>query len=329
MAKNVNILDRAPTPLIAALYWTVGAFEDPTGLDRPLWRDYSANQGKVDHAVASLNGVFGMAARAGISWGYQDSWFPHNWQGAADYGMYRTSYHVPYPSEPVIAQLDNWYRVHPEIDIIPRVLDLELSTGVAARQIADFTWQMSEEIKRRDGLRPIIYSRYMLINAWLSPYWTADMLNDHFWWLAQYTWDRVREHAGPPTLPDKVHRDRVILHQTADKKSGFAGEAQSYAVDCDRWEIGNASQMHQWIDEVWGGGVTPEPEPAPGLHMRVIQNNLRVRNGPGLAYDITGYLAAGDIVTVADVAGDSAWVKVGVSEWANVQYGSDRNMEVV
>ena len=65
---------------------------DPTGIDRPLWRDYSRYQVKVNFDVAKANGVLGMAARAGISWGYTDPWFETNWNGAGQAGMYRINY---------------------------------------------------------------------------------------------------------------------------------------------------------------------------------------------------------------------------------------------
>ena len=232
-------------------------FEDPTGLLRPEWQDWSRYQGYVDHVLADQAGVRGMFSRATISWGYQDPFFSHNYIGAGDVGMYRSSYHVIYPGQPAIRQMDNWYGVHPTIDIIPRVLDLELRHDQPPSRIADITWQMSEIVLSRDGYRPLIYSRYLLINDWLKS-WTDEMLNDHYYILAQYKWDRTREHPGPPTLPYRVERDRIVMHQTADKKPPVdVRQVQSKSVDRDRWEIGNITQMHQWIREHWGGSTPP------------------------------------------------------------------------
>jgi len=253
-AKNqLNFVDRILRALPLA--------EDPVGLDRPLWRDWSKHNGYVDHAVSAANGALGMAARAGISWGYQDPLFDHNWVGARVNGLHRTSYHVIYAGQPVIEQADNWYRMHPEIDRIPRIIDLEVDTGVAAAQFAETTWEMSELVLARDGVRPWLYSRYRLINLWLSPYWTQEMLDSHFYILAQYLWDRTREHPGPPTLPKNVQQKNVILHQCADKKAGFPGECQSAAADYDRWELGTAADMVAWIEDHYGGGEQPPIEP--------------------------------------------------------------------
>ena len=51
----------------------------------------------------------------------------------------------------------------------------------------------------------------------------------------------------------------MILHQTADKKSTPAGEAESLSIDWDRWEIGNADQMVAWIQDQWGLGIPGTP----------------------------------------------------------------------
>jgi len=229
-------------------------FENQAGLSRPLWRDISRYQGLWNPSVSRMNGVQGVAIRAGISWGYEDPRFKENWDKAE--GMYRTSYHVLYPDQPILRQADNWFRIHPEIDIIPRVIDLEIQRDCTARTIAQQVWQMSNIVAKEDGVRPIIYSRYLLINNWLRD-WSDVQLNIHYYWLAQYTWDRVREHPGPPTLPHHITEDRILLHQTADKKAGFSGEVESKSVDWDRWLIGNVAEMHEWIMDHWGIGAFP------------------------------------------------------------------------
>jgi GH25 family lysozyme M1 (1,4-beta-N-acetylmuramidase) len=299
MATNVNLLDHAPNVLINAMNWVLAPLENPKGLERPLWRDYSVYQGQVDYDRAKANGVFGMAARAGISWGYQDQWYPRNWSEAGRVGMYRTSYHVLYPDQDVIRQADNWYRVHEEIDVIPRVIDLELKREQTHGKIAEATMRMSDVVFSRDGVRPIIYSRRLLVNDWLRT-WTTGMLNDHFWWLAQYLTDRVREHEGPPTLPERINRDRIILHQTADKKTQ-PGEVAG-TVDFNRWCIGNVPDMYQFIDQNWGGGnIVPEPDEV--MYLVDIMGNSFVRSGPSVGSVELGYLLKGSRVPVVKEAG--------------------------
>ena len=281
---------------------------DPIGTDRPLWRDYSRYQVIVNFDVAKANGVLGMAARAGISWGYTDPFFETNWNGAGQAGMYRTSYHVLYSDQDIVRQADNWYRIHPELEVIPRVIDLELDRNQPYSKIADQTWGMSELVFARDGVRPIIYSRYRLIDLWLQS-WTPEMLNDHYWWLAQYSWFGFREHAGPPTLPKRLHRDRVVLHQTSDHKLAPPGEVQSKSVDWDRWEIGNEEEMHQWIKDTWGEGSEPPPPPALGIkEVKVTASALNIRAAADAGSKDIGTLVGGSIVPIDGEDGD--WLQL-------------------
>ena len=166
--------------------------ENPIGIYRPLMRDYSWWSGYVDMSVALENNIRGMFSRVGIGRYYADSTFPVNYSNAKVYGLYRSSYHVLNPTQSVITQADDiWFKYHSERDVVPRMLDLESSYGATASQIADATWDMSELVLSRDGVRPIIYSRYGLINPWLVPFWTPDMLNVHYYVLAQYMLDQV------------------------------------------------------------------------------------------------------------------------------------------
>lgn len=287
-----------------------GVFEDPVGLERPLWRDYSRYQVEVDFNVAINVGVKGMVARAGISYGYTDPWFQTNWDGAGRVGMYRSGYHVLYPSMNVKEQAENWFRIMPEIDVIPRVIDLELGQNQLWSTIGNKTKEMSNRVLEHDGIRPIIYSRYRLIDQWLSG-WDVDFLNDHWYWLAQYSWQGYREHAGPPTLPKRVDRGRVLMHQTSDHKLAPAGEVGSRAVDWNRFEIGNEAQMHQFISAAFGGTTPPPPPPPPpeegGFQVKVTANALNVRDKPD-GVDL-GELIKDSVVPVSTVSGD--WYKVG------------------
>ena len=311
MTTNINRLDRLPDIFFRPLGAIMSPFEDPVGLERPLVRDGSRWQEWIDFAVSAYNGVLMWASRATISWGYQDMWFPRNWSEPSKFNMYRTGYHILYPKEDVIRQADNFYRVMPEIDVIPRVIDLEVGHEASYNQIADTTWDFSNVILQRDGIRPIIYSRYLLINNWLAG-WTEEMLNAHKWWLAQYLWDRTREHLGPPTLPKRVRRENVILHQTADKKAGFPGEVQSRSVDYDRWLLGDTADMHEYIANEWGDGVEPTPPPVDeGIVLRVTAPTWNVREEPTTNSTDVGDVHVGDLLTVeGNFYGNDAWAKI-------------------
>jgi hypothetical protein len=313
MAKN-NYL---PAILNKAL---VTLFEDPTGLDRPLWRDYSRHQKFVNSVVAIQNGVHGFAHRATISWGYKDPYFSANWAAFDGYPVYRTSYHVIYPGEPVIRQLDNWYSVHDEIETVPRVLDLELHHNQPVKKIADVTWEMAEIIEARDGIPPILYTRRLLANSWLAS-WTKEMKNHLWWWLAQYLYNGYIEHPGEPTRPIGVEEERIILHQTSDKKLAPAGEVESKSVDWNRWEIGNKMQMHEWISSNWGGAAPPPPpdeiEPIEPIEKRIVTASaLNMRSLPSSKSKDIGTLKNGSDVSITQIAGE--WGKA--EGWIHLDY---------
>ena len=297
------------------------AIEKLVGIKRPLWRDYSRWQEMVNFNKAKEINVQGMAARAGISWGYQDAWFPRNWEESKRIDIYRTSYHILYPEEDVIRQADNWYRVHPRIDIIPRIIDLEVSHNQPYKKIADTAWRMSEVVKSRDGVRPWIYSRYMLVNLWLAS-WTAEMLNEHKWWLAQYLNDRSIEHPGPPTVPSRIKPENIILHQTADKKLSY-GETLG-TVDYNRWCIGNIINMHDYIDKEYvkkNPSISPPSLPNQEYQNKKVKslvNNLRVRKIPNtITSTIVEYLAENEVVDAFEEKqfGDNTWYRIGYKQW--------------
>lgn len=276
MASNVNLLDKTPQAVIQGLNWILAPLEDPVGLDRPRWMDSARYQGIQNFFIQAANGVWGHVFRAGISWGYEDPCFARNWGESDGVINYTSSYHVIYPDQQIKPQVENWVKIQPKIRIIPRVIDLELENGTPASMIARQVWEMSERVADYDGIRPWIYSRKNLIEKWLVPYWTIEQLNEHFWWLAQYLWDRIREHAGPPDLPKGIQESRVVLHQTADKKSTPDGETESRSIDWDRWELGNVDQMINWIESIYGSsqppqppGPDPEPQPDPEIIIRI------------------------------------------------------------
>lgn len=329
MATKVNFLDRAPGFVTKSMAFLLSPFEDLIGTARPLWRDYSKYQGIVNFDIAVANGVLGFTARSTIASGGVDTWFPQNWSEAGRVGKYRNSYHVLHPDQLVLPQADNWYTINPEIDLIPRVIDLEVQNGTAFNQIADRTWELSEIVKSRDGVRPWIYSRRLLVNSWLAS-WTTAMLNEHYWWMAEYLWDRVTEHPGPATVPNRVDPLRILLHQTADKKPGFPGEAQSAAVDYDRWEQGDEAALHAFIATTYGGSPPPIPPLPPVVIGQLIQmvviSPVNCRTGPSKAYGIVGVLSTNTIINVLDVDVQSAarwWVKHlfnGEEVWSAVCY---------
>lgn len=215
---------------------------------KPLWRDISSWQKNWNAIVSRANGVCGVFIRAsaGLS---ADTYFSVNYALACISGMFRTSYHAIYPNLDLTKQLDLWYKLHPEIEGIPRMLDVEVQNGVEPLRIGQIVFDACEKIYSRDGVRPILYSRANLIDLWFQS-WSTEDLNIYYYNLAQYQ-KTGAEHPGPVTLPKRVNRNQILWHQTSDHKIDFPGEVDSMSVDWDRWELGDHTQMYLWIKQNW------------------------------------------------------------------------------
>lgn len=288
-------------------------FEDPVGVARPLWFDVSKWNGVISSQAMLAGGAHGCVARAVVGELYTDPYFDANWDEMDFTGMYRASYGVYVPSQDWLRQLDHWYWVAPERDVIPRVIDLEIRDAtVQPWEIATDIWAMVEQVRVRDGVRPLIYTRKELVAEWLEPWWDDEQINGVWWWLAQYTWNHVIEHAGPPDISGEMMRERVVMHQTADKKAGPPGAVVSKALDYDRWELGNADEMRQFIEAEWGGGSEPIPDDDEvcGLWYEVVVDKLTVRSGPGLGYGKLGQVVRGQRFAALSMGGKDVWMQI-------------------
>ncbi len=229
---------------------------------KPLWVDTSKHNGHANVRIMMENGVWGIFPRGGISWGYIDPQVAETMRQARELEMYYASYHVIYTDQPAFDQWVNWRNAqeYPDPDRpFPRAIDLEVQRGDSLDSKLATVEEMSELVEAHDGIPPLFYTRYLIANDWLRKA-STEWLNDHYWWLAQYLFDRTREHPGPPTLPNRVKREQVLFQQTADKIATFPGATQNCCLDRNRWQLGNHLQMIEFIRINFGGGpITPPP----------------------------------------------------------------------
>ena len=204
--------------------------------------DVSAYNGKVDWQKAKERNVSFAGMRATISWGYRDKWLPANLLGSADVGIYRMPYHVIYPKEAIMRQVDNFLLSVSDWVMPYPVVDAELDHGAGINQITDSLISFNDNVQARIGKRPIIYSRaewinnFTLFGAWRSK---------ENWWLAQYNNDRTTERLLPPDLPKGVITH--LCHQNADKYPAFCnGPDGIKTIDINRWN-GTEAEMIQFF----------------------------------------------------------------------------------
>ena len=194
-----------------------------------------------------------IAMRSGISWGYQDPWFSYYFQEATRIGRVRMPYHVLYPGESPVAQMDNFFRILGEIDFyaVPLVLDLEIDHGQPPTRITDTTAKSITIIANRTGCIPIIYSRALWVNQFLR----VKDLPPVYWWLAQYRYSwpyplYTPEYPCPPTLPLGV--STWHFHQTSQRGQSIGTEAMRY-MDYNRFN-GSDEDLKAFIG-------LPDPQP--------------------------------------------------------------------
>ncbi|HAF47956.1 MAG TPA: hypothetical protein DCL08_01790 [Anaerolineaceae bacterium] len=207
------------------------------GIDLSRWNTSADGKQKVNFDIIAAHQpeVAFIAMRSGVSWGYQDPWFAYYMAEAQRINRVRLAYHVLFPGENPIAQMDNFFRILGEVDFqkVPLVLDLELDHGQTVRRITDTTADAINIIIKRTGTKPFIYSRA----SWLNQYVIVTQLPPVYWWLAQYRWPRpyplyTPEHDPPPTLPAGVTNWKI--HQTASRGASIGAKAMHY-MDYNRW----------------------------------------------------------------------------------------------
>jgi len=191
--------------------------------------------------------------RSGISWGYQDPWFSYYFQEAARIGRIRLPYHVLYPGESPVTQMDNFFRILGEIDFatVPLVLDLEIDHGQTPARITATTAKSITIIASRTGCIPVIYSRA----GWINQFLRVKDLPPVYWWLAQYRYSwpyplYTPEYPCPPTLPLGV--SSWSFHQTSQRGQSIGTEAMRY-MDYNRFN-GSDEDLKAFIG-------LPDPQP--------------------------------------------------------------------
>jgi len=227
---------------------------EPFGIDVSRWQDKMNWDAVASHASS----VQFAGIRAGVSWGYQDSWFRWNWDESKRVGIPRGAYHVVYPGESVQRQMDAFLAtVGEDRGELPLILDCELDHGLSVVQINRTIEGCVDYLYQKTQRMPLLYTRANWVDTYITgkgtpPAW----LQSVDWWLAQYLKSGV-EHPGPVAIPKGVKAERVLIHQTSDKGKPIGCGAAIKTMDYNRW-IGTGSRS---ITEYLRGTAPAKPEP--------------------------------------------------------------------
>ena len=225
--------------------------------EQPLFYDVSSHQGTIKYArLAEGPEIWGIISRAGCGLN-KDVQFERNWAKCDEYSLYRSSYWACWHEYCMNTQLQKWYEINPAIDGIPRMIDLEHG-GCAFEKIAEDVLHWSDVIYSRDGVRPWIYSSALLVEKWLTPFWSEEDLNGHYYILAQYDVGDGNEYDGV-VLPDGVEIDNVLFKQTSGSTPpdplSLAPDAS--AIDRDRWLHGDVDCMNDFLVSMYFTPIAP------------------------------------------------------------------------
>jgi len=237
----------------------------PFGLDLSKHNTSEDGTIKVDFDAIHqhLPKVLFIAARCTISWGYKDKWFPYYWENMKRIAVGRMAYHVEYPAESPIRQMDNFFSgvVKPNWDHDRAVVDAELDHGQTKYQITKCTNHILRICKSETGQYPLLYARAEWVNRFLE---VADLPPSLNWYMAQYLKRRrwppylyTPEHPGPPDIPIGVGREKVLIHQTAEWTKSIGKSGRRY-MDYNRW-LKSITELLAYFN--FNDSPTPVPEP--------------------------------------------------------------------
>lgn len=175
-----------------------------------------------------------VAIRAGVSWGYRDPMFRRFYEESTRVGACVLPYHVLYPGEPALKQMNHFLRILEGIDLetVRLVLDVELAHEQTRATITNTLLACLDLLKQETGRFPIIYSRAL----WINEHARIADLPKVDWWLAQYYARRpwpayTPEFPCPPLMPKGV--ETWLIHQTAERAPAIGGVGNF--MDYDRW----------------------------------------------------------------------------------------------
>ncbi len=281
--------------------------EFPLGIDISAWQFSSDGKRKPNFDIINAKCEF-VAVRAGISWGYTDRWFSYSWQHLT---VPRMAYHVIYPEESAISQMQHFLNIVRPTSTDRLVLDMELDHGQTKAKITDTLIQCLEYVRGQTGRYPIVYSRA----GWINQFVYVNQLPNVDWWLANYLKalpypQFTPEKTPPPLLPKGV--TKWLIHQTCEKGNGAEYGVASYYVDFDRWN-GTSDDILKYFGLIGHPEPEPVPEPLPEVlfQARVYSwatpfVNLRSEPRVDKGTDI-GDVYPGTVVDVVEVLPD--WYK--------------------
>lgn len=219
--------------MLPAAAWLLGPLADADA--DPGWRarcargktlrgiDVSKWQGEIDWDAVRGDGVHFAFIRVSDGAARPDPTFARNWAEAGRVGLVRGAYQYFRPLEDPEEQADLLLEAigTPATRDLPPVIDVEVSDGVAPRELARRIQRWVTRVFKATGVRPLIYTS---AKNWSELVAGSRQFRRHALWIAHYDTDC-------PNTPAAWRR--WTIHQVSQQASvaGIAG-----AVDENRFQ---------------------------------------------------------------------------------------------
>ena len=146
--------------------------------------DVSHFDGTPDWAAARRDGITFAIIKATEGTTFVDNHFAANWANTGANGIVRGAYHFFRPKSDPVAQADFFVGVagSPKSGDLPPVIDLEVTDGLTAAQVAAGARTFLQRVQQKTGRVPMIYTSVRVFNSLLKkppdfnpyPLWIAN-----------------------------------------------------------------------------------------------------------------------------------------------------------
>ncbi len=147
--------------------------------------DVSHFDGTVDWAAAKRGGITFAIIKATEGTSFVDNHFATNWTNTGANGIVHGAYHFFRPKSDPIAQADFFVQVagSPKSGDLPPVIDLEVTDGLTAAQVASGARTFLQRVQQKTGRVPMIYTSVRVFNSLLGG---PSGFNPYFLWVANW-----------------------------------------------------------------------------------------------------------------------------------------------
>lgn len=132
--------------------------------------DVSHFDGTVDWGAARRGGIAFAIIKATEGASFVDSHFAANWTNTRANGIVHGAYHFFRPKSDPVAQADFFVKVagSPKSGDLPPVIDLEVTDGLTAAQVAAGARMFLQRVQQKTGRVPMIYTSVRVFNSLLG-----------------------------------------------------------------------------------------------------------------------------------------------------------------